>query len=249
MACVILLHNNVVRSVASDSTLALIVGSLHPLQLIFYNQFEYTLAITMIKNLILDIGNVICVWDPVALCASAFDDPVEQQTAMQATIEQHDWKELDRGIIEPEVALANARQRCSLDPDKLAMIYTNLPASLKPIDTTIAAMHRAADAGVPMYILSNMATYSWHHLKTTMDCYALCKGIVVSCEAKLVKPNPDIYHHLTERFSLKPEECVFIDDMKENIDAAKACGWRAEQLLDRSKGGELIDKLIADIQA
>jgi len=201
----------------------------------------------MIKNLILDIGNVICVWDPVALSASAFDDPAEQLIAMRATIEHHDWQELDRGVIKTEAALDNASNRCSLDPDRLASIYANLPASLVPIDTTIAAMYRAASAGVPMYILSNMPEESWYYLKTNMDCFSLCKGVVVSSEAKLIKPSPEIYQHLTDKFGLKPEECVFIDDMKVNIDAAIACGWHGEQLLDKSKGGQLIDRLISEI--
>jgi putative hydrolase of the HAD superfamily len=201
----------------------------------------------MIKNLILDIGNVICVWDSMALCASAFDDPIEQQIALQATIEQHDWKELDRGVISRETALANAIKRCSLDANGLAAIYENLPSSFLPIETTVAAMNRAAAAGVPMYVLSNMALPSWQWIKSNVACFGLCNGIVISGEVQLIKPNPDIYHYLCNKFSLQPEECVFIDDMQENIDAAVACGWRGELLSDKSKGGELIDKLVAEI--
>jgi len=108
-------------------------------------------------------------------------------------------------------------------------------------------MHRAAAAGVPMYILSNMALESWCWIKANVACFGLCKGIVVSGEVQLIKPDPEIYHYLCKQYALQPEECVFIDDMQENIDAAIACGWQGEHLADKSKGGVLIDKLVAEI--
>ena len=43
---------------------------------------------------------------------------------------------------------------------------------------------------------------------------------------KTVKPNPEIYRLFTEKFSLKPEECLFIDDTTANVAAAIACGWK-----------------------
>jgi len=97
---------------------------------------------------------------------------------------------------------------------------------------------------VPMYILSNMHKHSWKHLVETHDFFSLMKGVVVSCDIGMAKPDHAIYHHLCERFSLLPEECIFIDDMLENIEAARACGWGGEQLTDITNGEVLLDKLI-----
>lgn len=198
----------------------------------------------MIKNLVLDIGNVIGEWNGSRLCGSVFDSKEDQETALKATVEHADWLDLDRGAISLDDAIANAQARVSLDKDKIAQIYHNLPMSLTPIISTMEAMKRASDAGVPMYILSNMQVHAWEYLEKTHACFALCSGVVVSCDIGLVKPDPAIYKHLTDRFSLKPEECIFIDDMLENIDAARACGWEAEQLTDTEKGGELIDQIV-----
>ena len=49
-------------------------------------------------------------------------------------------------------------------------------------------------------------------------------GDVVSCEVGIVKPMPEIYDLLLERFDLDPTETIFIDDRKENVDAAAAKG-------------------------
>jgi putative hydrolase of the HAD superfamily len=42
----------------------------------------------------------------------------------------------------------------------------------------------------------------------------------------MVKPNADIYEHLMDKYNLKAQECVFIDDRVENIEAAKALGMK-----------------------
>jgi len=201
----------------------------------------------MLKNLVLDIGNVIGEWNASRLCGSVFASTEDQETALKATVQHADWLDLDRGSLSLTDAIANAQARVDLDKDKIAQIYHNLPASLTPITSTMEAMQRASAAGVPMYILSNMQVHAWEYLEKTHACFALCAGVVVSCETGLIKPDPRIYHHLTERFSLQPEECIFVDDMQDNIDAARACGWQAEQLCDTRKGGELLDNIVTRI--
>jgi len=181
----------------------------------------------MIKNLVLDIGNVIGEWDADRLCGSVFNSVEDQEIAQKATVLHSDWMDLDRGTIALGDAIANAQARTHLDKDKVAQIYHELPASLTPITNTMDAMQRASDAGVPMYILSNMQVHAWEYLEKTHACFALCTGVVVSCDIGLIKPDPKIYHHLTDRFSLKPEECIFVDDLQENVDNPRTvCPYR-----------------------
>lgn len=185
----------------------------------------------MIKNLILDIGNVICEWNPGRLSASVAVNKADQEEVMQVTTGHPDWLELDRGALSLEQAIANAQSRTQLDKATIASLYHKLPESLRIMDATVTAMERASAAGVPIYILSNMQHHAWAYLQQNHACFALCTGVVVSCEVELIKPDPKIYHHLCERFSLQPAECIFIDDMIENIEAARDCGWHAEQLV------------------
>jgi putative hydrolase of the HAD superfamily len=49
-------------------------------------------------------------------------------------------------------------------------------------------------------------------------------GGILSYHEFVTKPNPRIYQLLIEKYQLVPEECVFLDDMPCNIEAAKACG-------------------------
>ena len=57
-----------------------------------------------------------------------------------------------------------------------------------------------------------------------MAASKLFDGLVVSSDVRLVKPLPDIYHHLLDRFQLQAEECLFVDDMPLNIDGALQVG-------------------------
>ena len=51
-------------------------------------------------------------------------------------------------------------------------------------------------------------------------------GTLISADVKLIKPQPEFYRLLFETFSLRPEECFFIDDNNYNIEAALNSGMR-----------------------
>jgi putative hydrolase of the HAD superfamily len=203
----------------------------------------------MLTTLVLDIGNVICEWNPEGLIASACPDPSTHPEAHAATIGHPDWLDLDRGVLTMEEAISRAQARTSLAPESIALVYTNLCESLVALPETMAAMHRARAQDVPIYILSNMQVIAWEYLEKTFDCWAACAGVCVSCDTGFIKPEPEIFHHLCERFSLTPEHCVFVDDMANNIAAARAFGLQGVQLTDRYAGGKVIDELAARIVA
>ena len=57
-------------------------------------------------------------------------------------------------------------------------------------------------------------------------------GGVASCEVHINKPDPKIYKALLDKYSLKAEECVFIDDRLENVQAAFRLGFAGIQMKD-----------------
>lgn len=204
---------------------------------------------TMLTTLVLDIGNVICDWNPDGLVATAFDIEEDRERALDVTVRNPDWLELDKGTISVEEAVKRAQARTTLDPAGIARIYANLCISLTALPGTMAAMHKAKAANIPIYILSNMPAHAWKYLSKTYDCWDACEGVLVSCDVGLIKPDRAIYQCLCDTFSLTPEECVFVDDMAENIEAAKAFGLQGMQLTDKHAGGKALDELIAKIVA
>ncbi len=201
----------------------------------------------MLTHLILDIGNVICDWNPDGLVSTAFDREEDQREALRVTVENPDWLALDKGEISVEQAITNACARTSLDPQGIAQVYANLCQSLVALPATMDAMHRAKAANIPVLILSNMQAHAWAYLAETYDCWDACEGVVVSCDVGLIKPDPAIYQHLCDRFSVTADSCVFVDDMAENIEAARAFGMQGVQLTNKHDGGRVVDELIARI--
>ena len=80
-----------------------------------------------------------------------------------------------------------------------------------------------------------MSNWSWETFQDMDKKYPFLNkfdGLIISGKEKLVKPNAEIYKLAISRFNLIPEETVFIDDKKENIEAAKKLGFLTIHLTD-----------------
>ena len=177
-------------------------------------------------NLIFDIGNVICEWNPQALLEKLFETPARQQEALQSVIQHHDWVMLDKGLLDVEQAVANAAARSSLDKGALHRIYLETPVSLTPFTSTVDAIRNLKSMGYPLYILSNMQRHSWDWLYPRYDFWSLFNGIVVSYQINMVKPDREIFEYITSRYSLDSADTLFLDDMQVNVAAAEDYGMQ-----------------------
>lgn len=93
-------------------------------------------------------------------------------------------------------------------------------------------MWRLARTLAPNYrvhLLSNVGELHWLHLNNRFDLRALAHDALPSFEAGVMKPHADIYRQAEQRFQLRPESTVFIDDLEPNVNAARARGWHAIQ--------------------
>jgi putative hydrolase of the HAD superfamily len=85
----------------------------------------------------------------------------------------------------------------------------------------IDAVRNARRAGIKTCLLSN----SWGTRRYDRALLAeLFDGIVISGEVGIRKPTPEIYELAAERIGLEPRQCVFVDDLRFNLDPAAALG-------------------------
>jgi FMN phosphatase YigB (HAD superfamily) len=98
--------------------------------------------------------------------------------------------------------------------------------SLVPVDESFAIVSYLAGRGIPLYGLSNMSATMFDHLRNRYDCWDVFRGIVISGEVKMIKPDPQIFEHITKLYRLVPSDTVFIDDNPPNIEAADRHGFR-----------------------
>ena len=102
-----------------------------------------------------------------------------------------------------------------------AGLVDRLFAGVGPDEPMIEAVRRAHDAGVRTGVISN----SWGGTSYDVaDWRSLFDAIVISGEVGLHKPGPEIFELALSEIGLPASECVFIDDLKENIEGAEAVG-------------------------
>jgi len=96
-----------------------------------------------------------------------------------------------------------------------------------PIEPTVALLRELRERGLRLYGLSNMSESIFAYLYARHDFFKLLDGIVVSAAVKFLKPEPEIYQHLRDRFALDFAESVFIDDLARNVESARRLGLPA----------------------
>ena len=83
-----------------------------------------------------------------------------------------------------------------------------------------ALVWRARDAGIATGLLSN----SWGNSYPDDVFDGMFDTVVISGEVGMRKPEQRIYLHTCERLGLRPQECVFVDDLPHNVTAAVTAG-------------------------
>jgi epoxide hydrolase-like predicted phosphatase len=94
-------------------------------------------------------------------------------------------------------------------------------------------------------LLSN----AWDDLRQTLherwNIDGLFDELIISAEVKMVKPDPRIFHLAVDRLEVQPVEAVFIDDIAENVEAAKREGLRAILYNDYQKTVDELTKYLS----
>ncbi|HEY5621140.1 MAG TPA: HAD family phosphatase [Pontiella sp.] len=87
---------------------------------------------------------------------------------------------------------------------------------------------KAVDSNVRVYTLSNIARHHMDAIEENWNgFFDGATGLFLSYQIGIRKPNPDIYHHALNKLGVPADQCLFIDDLPENIAAARAIGFNA----------------------
>lgn len=178
-------------------------------------------------RVIFDLGRVLFHWEPRQIVAQLYAEPRLQSTIRQAVFEHPDWQEMDRGVLTEAAAIDRFCQRTDRPAPELRRLMQVARASLTPIAETWGLVDELAGRGIPLYCLSNMASPTFADLKQRYDYWDVFRGIVISGEVKMIKPERAIFEHIRDLYALTPSSTVFVDDLQANIAAAKDVGFHA----------------------
>ena len=181
----------------------------------------------MIKNIIFDFGGVLLDWNPRYLYKSYFNNDEEMEHFLadicngEWNIRQDAGRPFAEAVKELQAKFPEYAEAIQMyDDDWEKMLKCELPES-------IDLLKELKFMGYGIYGLTNWSAEKIGYAFANYSFFSLFDGIVVSGVEKVVKPDRKIYEILLERYSLKPGECVFIDDNQDHVDMAKVLGINA----------------------
>lgn len=199
----------------------------------------------MIKNIIFDIGNVLVGFDWHDFYASfGYSEDVTERLA-RATVKDPFWNEIDRGVLSEEEILEGFIQKDPGIEQELRATYASYAELLHEFDYTKGLIKDLQAKGYKVFCLSNMSHKAVRECKA-LNFLPMLDGYVLSCDVKLIKPDAEIYQNLLDTFGLKPDESIFVDDLKANIDTAVELGIHGVVFKDLKSAIEEIETIIAD---
>lgn len=179
------------------------------------------------KAIIFDLGGVLVDWNPNYVFDQMFTDEKKKQHFFEH-ICTPDWNEKqDAGR-----SLHEATQELLVKhpdwKDYIEAYYGKWEEMLGgPIHDTVSILKKLKEKGhYKIYALTNWSAETFPIALDKYDFLHWFDGRVVSGEEKMRKPFPEFYSLLLERFGLKPEETLFIDDNLRNAKAAEEMGIR-----------------------
>jgi len=175
----------------------------------------------MIQHIIFDIGNVLTDFCWHDFLAEFSFSKEEMDRIAKATVLDKEWDELDRGVKPVSDIIDKFVENDKEMEVQIRKAFVNISGILRKRDYAIPWIQELKEKGYGVFYLSNFFE------KATIDCFHAIDfiphmdGGIFSYQEKLIKPDPAIYQLLLERYQLKAEHCLFLDDKIENCVAAR----------------------------
>ena len=180
----------------------------------------------MIKNIIFDFGGVVMDWDPRYFFKDHFKDDEKMEHFLK-NIATDEWNaEQDRGRTLAEGTEIQVAKHPEWEKE-IRAYYGNWTTMLKSdIPHNVEVLRKLEDSKYELFGLTNWSAETFPYALENYDFFKIFEGkIVVSGTEKLIKPDPTIWEVLLNRYQIKAEESVFIDDNAKNIEVAKSLGF------------------------
>lgn len=194
----------------------------------------------MKKTIIFDFGGVLIDWDPRHLYKKIFADESEMEWFLGnvATLSWNLKQDEGRPFAE---AVELLQAQYPQYHGHIQAYHTRWPEMLNgAIEESVQIMRELKQAGYTVYGLTNWSAETFPLALELFPFLQELDGIVVSGTEKLVKPGDAIFKLLLQRYNLKAEDCIFIDDNIYNVEAAHNLGLEA---IHFSTPGELRERL------
>lgn len=193
----------------------------------------------MIRNIVFDIGNVLIGFDAMDYLISLSGEEKAVRIA-EAVFGSGYWQELDIARLSEDEILELFYSAAPDLREEIKESFDRIGECVEKLDWPVPLIDSLKEKGYRVYFLSNMSEHVKASNREAFDFVSHMDGGIWSCDVHVIKPDTGIYKILFEKYGLVPEECLFIDDHKENISIGKKLGMKGIVYKDH-------DQLIADL--
>ncbi|MBP3443036.1 MAG: HAD family phosphatase [Clostridia bacterium] len=194
-----------------------------------------------ITTIVFDLGGVLVDFDAKRSLSTHFS-PEYHNLINEKTFTSETWKLMDKGDLEVEEAIEiMCRDLPSELHDEVSKMVLDHEGEMPPIEEMYPIVKKLREKGYRIYLLSNCPSW-FDEFKKSVPALDFFDGFIISAKYNLIKPGKEIFNVLFNEFSLKADECFFIDDSPANIATAKELGMSAH-CFSKHSINELIDAL------
>ncbi|MDD3138192.1 MAG: HAD family phosphatase [Lachnospiraceae bacterium] len=178
-----------------------------------------------IKNVVFDIGRVLIDyrWEDY-LSELHFPYDIEKRLG-KVIFQSKIWSERDRGLYTEEEYIQQFIQSAPELEKEILRVLSTINQAMKPFSFATEWIRSIKMQGLKVYLLSNYPKNMFEDALQNYEFFQYVDGMVISYEAHQIKPEPEIYNTLIERYHLIPEETIFLDDVKKNTNQAEGLGF------------------------
>lgn len=179
----------------------------------------------MIRNIIFDLGNVLVNVEYERFQKKIFESGVDEKRYMDF-FKGGNYRLL--GYESGEIASDEFVNKCitgldlRLNPDEFSDAFNDMFSEIKPMSSLLKKL--AEEGNCSLSLLSNTSPLHFEYIMRNYDYVNLLHKFGLSYELKSLKPEDVIYEKAIQHLGINPEESVFIDDLKENCEAAEKFG-------------------------
>ncbi len=195
----------------------------------------------MIKNIIFDMGNVLLKYTPNEYVKAVTDDLQVRETLLRELYGSPEWLMVDSGEISEQELVERVSARIPQHAALVRALLENWHMENDPVEGMDILVERLKAKGYKLFVLSNVGL-KFHSFKDKVKAFEFMDGFVISAEEKVIKPNPDIFKRICDRYRLEPQECLFIDDVLGNVLSAKDMGMEGLIFRGRDEFEEYLKK-------
>jgi putative hydrolase of the HAD superfamily len=178
----------------------------------------------MFKNVVFDLGNVLLGFRPAEYLQKLNYAETFRLSVLSDIFASSEWQLLDDGALTISEAIESIIPKTSLTRDEIVHIFDLRIRILHPLEKNIKLLPELKKHGFKLYYLSNFPIDIFPEVRNQYEFFSYFDGGIISAEVKFSKPGTQIYKILLEKYSLKAEECLYIDDLEPNVITSEAVG-------------------------